>query len=284
MKRIISKLIKILPDYIGILLGVAITAFGLSWFLIPGRIAAGGVSGLAIVTFHLLELPVGLTMLVLNIPLFLASLKIIGTLFGVKTLFGAITISILVDLFSRWAVPITSDPLLASIYGGVIVGVGLGIAFRYGGSTGGTDMAAQLLARYFPTSVGQALLIVDGFVIALAGFVFGPELALYALLAVFITTKSIDLVQEGQSYAKAAFIISSDPISIGKEILHKLDRGATALEGKGMFTGSHREVLFVIVSRQEISQLKDIVHQVDNRAFLVITDVHEVLGEGFTRV
>ncbi len=278
-----SKFVKVLKEYLGVLLGVAVTAFALAWFLIPGKIAAGGVSGLAIVIFHLLRLPVGATMLVLNIPLFIVSLKTFGAMFGAKTLFGAISMAILVDVFGHYAVPVTNDPLLASIYGGVIAGIGLGIAFRHGGSTGGTDMAAQLLARYFPTSVGQALLIVDGVVIALAGFVFGPELALYALIAVFITTKAIDVVQEGQSYAKAAFIISVNPDLIGQAIIHRLERGATALQGRGVFTGADRDVLFVIVARSEISQLKRIVYEADPNAFVVIGDVHEVLGEGFTR-
>ncbi len=279
-----NKVLKTIGGYLGILFGVTITAFGLSWFLIPSRIAAGGVSGLATVTYHLFDIPVGLTMIALNIPLFLVSFIVIGSVFGIRTVFGTITLSILIDVFANYAVPITTDPLLAAIYGGVLSGLGLGIAFRFGGSTGGTDMAAQLISRFFPISVGQALLIVDGLVIFLAGIFFGPELALYALLAVFISTKTIDLVQEGQSYAKAAFIISDHSEQIGQSVLSRLDRGATMLQGKGVFTGSDREVLFVIVSRSEISILRQVVQEIDPKAFLVISDVREVLGEGFKRL
>lgn len=278
MPKVTTRVIK---DYAGVLLGVVITAFGLSWFLIPSKIAAGGVSGLAIVVFHLFNLPVGLTMLVLNLPLFIASFKVIGLKFGAKTVFGAVTISLLIDVFSKWATPLTSDPLLASVYGGVISGIGLGIAFRFGGSTGGTDMAAQLIARYFPISVGQALLIVDGLVISLAGFVFGPELALYALLVVFISTKTIDVVQEGPNYAKAAFIISNNPGEISNSIMSNLGRGVTQLRAKGMFTGAEREMLFVIVARSEITNLKQLVNEADKNAFVVIADVSEAIGEGF---
>lgn len=145
-----GKVFKIIREYVGVLFGVAITAFGLSWFLIPSRIAAGGVSGLATVAYHLFDFPVGLTMLALNIPLFIAGITILGAVYGAKTFIGTITLSLLVDLFQRWAVPLTSDPLLSAIYGGVVTGIGLGITFRFGGSTGGTDMAAQLIAKFFP--------------------------------------------------------------------------------------------------------------------------------------
>jgi len=275
---------RVIREYCGVLLGAAITAFGLTWFLIPGRIAAGGVSGLATVGYHVLGLPVGLTMLILNVPLFVAGIMALGAVYGVKTFVGTIMLSVLIDLFQPWAKPLTSDPLLAAVYGGVITGIGLGITFRSGGSTGGTDMAAQLVARFLPTSVGQALLLVDGFVILLAGFAFGPELALYALLAVFVSTKTVDLVQEGQSYAKAAFIISDHSDQIGSMILNKLERGATMLAGKGVYTGTDREVLFVIVSRSEIRALCGLVREIDPKAFVVISDVHEVLGEGFKKL
>lgn len=270
--------------YGGVLLGVIITAFGVSFFLIPAKIAAGGVSGLATVVFHLTNFPVGITMLLFNIPLFLLSLRLIGPMFGAKTLFGTITLSIFVDLFNQLATPVTSDLLLCAIYGGVISGIGLGLAFRAGGSTGGTDMAAQLVARFFPTSVGQALLFVDGFVIILAGVAFGLELAMYALIAVFITTKTIDLVQEGQSYGKATLIISDRAEEIGQSIMDRLERGVTALDGRGMYTKDDKNVLLVIVSRIEIAQVKEIVREYDERAFVVIYDVHEVLGEGFRRL
>ncbi len=267
--------------YGGVLLGVVITAIGVSYFLIPARIAAGGVSGLATVVFYITELPVGVTMLLFNIPLLLLSWRIIGPVFGAKTIFGTIAMSVFVDLFNQFAVPMTEDLLLAAIYGGVLSGIGLGIAFRSGGSTGGTDMAAQLVARFFPTSVGQALLIVDGFVIILAGIAFGLELAMYALIAVFITTKAVDLVQEGQNYAKACLVISDDPETIGQRIMERLERGVTMLDGRGMYTKYDREILLAIVSRMEITTLKSIVAETDRKAFVIIYDVHEVLGEGF---
>lgn len=272
---------KVVLGYGGVLVGVIIAALGVSYFLVPAKIAAGGVSGLATVAYYLTRLPVGVTMLLLNIPLFLLSWRIIGPVFGAKTLFGTIAMSVFVDLFNQFAVPLTTDLLLAAIYGGVLSGIGLGIAFRSGGSTGGTDMAAQLVARFFPTSVGQALLIVDGFVIILAGIAFGLELAMYALIAVFIATKTVDVVQEGQSYAKACLIISDDPEPIGERIMERLERGVTMLDGRGMYTKYEKQILLAIVSRMEIATVKAIVAELDQKAFVIIYDVHEVLGEGF---
>lgn len=275
---------RIIFGYGGVLLGVVITAFAVSFFLIPAKIAAGGVSGLATVVFHLTNFPVGVTMLVLNLILFVISWRVLGPVFGAKTLFGTVTLSIFVDFFSQFAVPITGDLLLTSIYGGVISGIGLGIAFRAGGSTGGTDLAAQLIAKFLPTTVGQALLFVDGFVIILAGLAFGLELALYALIAVFITTKAIDVVVEGQSYAKAVLIISNQSEAVGKAIMDRLERGVTSLHGQGLYTKENKDVLLVIVSLVEIAEVKEIVREFDERAFVIISNVHEVLGEGFRRL
>ncbi len=267
--------------YALILFGVFITALALDWFLVPNKIAAGGVSGLATVIYHIFGLPVGATMLVINIPLFLIALRVLGRTFGVRSLVGSVALSVLVDALSHVLEPLTLDPLLASIYGGALAGVGMGLTIRHGGSTGGTDLAALVVNRLFHTSVGMSLLAIDAAVILLAGLVFNPELGLYALLSLFLTTKAIDLIQEGQVFAKAAYIISNSPEEISQAVLKELDRGVTGLKGIGKYTGAEREVLFVIVSRPEISILKEIVSRIDPKAFIVISDAHEVLGEGF---
>lgn len=268
-------------SYGAILAGVFITALSLNYFTIPNKIAAGGVSGLATVIYHVFNIPVGVTMLVINVPLFLVALRYLGGTFGWRTGVGTLFLSLFVDLLGPVAQPLTRDPLLASIYGGVLAGLGMGLTIRYGGSTGGTDLAALLLNRLFHASVGQSLLAIDAAVIALAGIVFNAELALYALLSLFLTTKAIDLVQEGTVFAKAAYVISTRPEEIAKAIMTDLDRGVTGLKGIGKYTNTEREVLFVIVSRPEIARLKDIVAKIDPTAFIVITDAHEVLGEGF---
>ncbi len=271
----------VIVDCLGILLGVVLTAIALDIFLIPNKIAAGGVSGLATVVYHLFHIPVGLTMLLLNVPLFLASVKYLGMSFGFKTIIGAISLSFFVDLLSPYLPVITQDALLASIYGGALSGVGMGITFRFGGSTGGTDLAARLVNHLFGTSVGQALLINDFVVIALAGVFFNAELALYALICLFVTSKVIDLIQEGLDYAKAAFIISDKIDEIADAVLNGLQRGATSLKGEGMYTRKERNILLCIVTRSELVKLKSIVKEIDPKAFVMIAEVHEVLGEGF---
>lgn len=270
-----------LYDYLAILCGAVLTALALDLFLVPNRIAAGGVSGLATVVHYLFKFKVGLTMLVINVPLFLLSLKVVGARFLARTLFGMVALSFATDLLS-FVQPLTHDPLLASLYGGALSGLGIGITLKWGGSTGGTDLAAMIVHRWLKTSVGQALLFIDFGIIVLAGVVFrSSELAMYAIAALFITSYGIDLVQEGISYAKTAYIISEREEEIAHAVLHQMGRGVTAVHGRGVYTGQERDVLLVIVARGEIAQLKELVREIDPRAFVVISDAHEVLGEGF---
>lgn len=268
-------------DYLGVVVGSAVVALGLDLFLVPNKIAAGGISGLATVVHYVFGWPVGITMLAANIPLFAFGVKTVGLRFGMKTAVGTAATSIFVDLLAPWLPALTQDPALAAIYGGVVTGVGIGITFRYGGSTGGTDMAARILNHYTHLSVGRSLLIFDGIVIVLAGVTFNAELALYAFLAVFLASKTIDLVQEGPRYGKAALIISEHSQAIGKRVLNEIDRGATSLRGQGLYTESERDVLLVVVARHEIHRLRKLVHEEDPKAFMIIADVADVLGEGF---
>jgi len=270
-----------LADYSGITLGAFITAMGLGLFEVPNRIAAGGISGLSTVIHYLTGWPVGLTMLALNLPLFLAGFKVMGRDFEIKSLYGTITLSLFTDLVGYRIPPPTADPLLAAIYGGLLCGLGLGVVFRCGGSTGGTDLAALIFTRYFPLTSGMGLLFIDAVVITLAGIVFSTELALYALLSLIIASRTIDAVQEGGGYAKAVFIISRRPEEIAQRILGELQRGVTGLEGRGLYTRRRREVLLVVVQRAELSRLKALVAEMDPRAFVIVSDTHEVLGEGF---
>ncbi len=273
-----------LLDYLGILVGVSLTSLALSWLQIPNKIAAGGVSGLAIVLYYLWGWSVSWTMFMLNLPLFLACLWVFGPRFGAKTLFGAAFISITLEFWDKVVhlQPLTREPLLAALYGGVVAGIGMGLAFRFRGTTGGTDLAAQLLHRFTGISVGQSLLFFDGSIIALAGLVFrSTELALYAIITLFVTGKVVDIILEGFDYAKAAFIISEHSEAIGQKILSELQRGATGLSGRGLYSTTRKEVILCVISRAEVSKMKELVHQIDPKAFVIISDVHEVLGEGF---
>ncbi len=272
---------KFVIEYIYILLGTIIIAFAFDLFLVPNQIAAGGVSGLATVLYHLFGVPVGIIMLLLNLPLFLAGVRNFGGTFGVRTIFGAVSLSIITDLLAIYVSPLTTDRLLASVYGGILCGIGTGIIFRNKGTTGGSDIGARLLSRYTRLTAGQALMVIDFFVIAIAGIIFGVEMSLYAFFTLYITGKVLDFIQEGASVGKAAFIISKKSDYIAETILSQMDRGATVFSAYGAYTGQKRDVVLSVVSRAEIARLKEIVHSIDENAFVIITDVHEVLGEGF---
>ncbi len=274
--------LKSVVEFIWVTAGVIIIALGLDMFLIPNKIAAGGVSGAATVVHYVLGLPVGLTMLFMNIPLFAMGVYRLGLSFGFRSLYGTLALSVAIDGMARFLPVPTQEPLLASLYGGAMVGLGLGLVFRYRGTTGGTDLAAAVLRSYTGINIGQLLFMVDALVVLAAGLTFHSwELAMYALLTIFVTAWVIDLVQEGISYAKAFFIISARTDDIAEAILTRLDRGVTALKGQGLYTRTDRDVLLTVVNRSEVSRLKEVVYEIDPAAFLILTDVREVLGEGF---
>lgn len=281
-----------------ITVGSFITAISINVFMVPYKIAPGGISGVATVIYYLSDekVPVGTAMLILNIPLFLMGIKLIGKKFIIKTLYGTALLSVLIDamqpftdyfvenyLASTESHRYTPDILLYSIFGGLLMGMGLGLVFRSGATTGGTDLAARIVNHVVPAfTIGQTLLFIDTSIIVFAAFVFkSVQLALYAMVTLYISSKVIDAILEGVNFAKALLIISDYPEEIASTILRDLDRGVTALKGKGMFTGSDKEVLFCVVQRRQIPMVKKIVRQIDKKAFIVLTDIREVLGEGF---
>jgi uncharacterized membrane-anchored protein YitT (DUF2179 family) len=272
---------KKIIDLLGITLGAFLIALSIDVFLAPNKLVGGGVSGIAIILYYIFKSPVGITMLLLNIPIFILGIKILGSSFGFKTLYGTFMLSFFVDLLNLFKLPIIKDPIIATVYGGILGGLGLGIVFKYGGSTGGTDILAQVFSHFSGLNLGQSLLIIDGIIVLSAGFIFDFVLALYALLVIFIQGYSIDLVQQGLSYTKAALIFSDRPRDIGEKILKELGRGVTVFYGMGLYTGKEREILYCVVSQSEVGKLKEIIHKNDPKAFVVITPAHEVLGEGF---
>ncbi|MDO7787943.1 YitT family protein [Desulforamulus aquiferis] len=269
-------------SYLGVTFGVFLTALGLDAFLVPAKIAAGGVSGIATILYYMVNLPVGAVMLALNIPLFIWSSLRLGWRSTVNSLYGMITLSLFIDLLAPHMPLITEDLLLASLYGGVLMGIGLGLVFRFNGTTGGTVLAAAIVRSYVGINVGQLLFLIDAIVVVWAGVVFqSVELAMYALITIFLTSWIIDRVLEGFSSAKAFIIITSKAEAVGDAINKELDRGATAWKGKGMYTGMEREVILTIVGVTQVTKLKAIVQEQDPGAFVILAHVSEVLGEGF---
>ncbi len=272
-------------DLISILMlvgGCVVTALGISVFLVPNRIAAGGVTGLATVIHYWMGWPVGIVSLALNLPLFLIGFRLIGNSFGLKTLAATLVLSFFIDLFASIG-PITDDLLLAALAGGVMMGVGLGFVFRQDSTTGGTDLAARIIHdRVSYISIAQVLLIIDIVVVLTAAVSFRSyELALYAAVTLVVTTKIIDSVTVGINYTKAAHIISLKSDDVSRRLLQELDRGVTGLEGKGMYTGVRKDVLICVLRSRQVPRLKRIVKDVDPDAFVYLTDAREVFGEGF---
>ncbi|MBS4537426.1 YitT family protein [Clostridium sp. D2Q-11] len=277
---------KYLIDYIAITIGTVIMAISLNMFLEPNMIAPGGVTGLAIVIQKLTNgfLKIDVTNLLINVPLFIVGVLTLGKAFGAKTLYATFGLSFFIRILPHNVA--TTNLLLASIFGGVLIGIGIGMVFKFGGTTGGTDLGGAILHKYIPSfSIAKLMMFIDLMVVIFAGLVDRKlDTALYSIIALYILVKVIDQIMEGLSYTKAFLIISEKPQEIGEAILNEIDRGATILKGKGMYTGLDRDTLLCVVNRAEIIKLKELIHRLDNRAFVMVTDIHEVLGEGFKEI
>ncbi|GAX90853.1 YitT family protein [Effusibacillus lacus] len=270
-------------DFLYITIGAFFIAVSVNWVFVPNQIVTGGLTGIGILLEYAFGLPISITTLALNIPLYFAGWKMLGgQAFGLKTLYGFVILAafIAVTGFLRLS-PLTDEALLASIYGGVLLGGGLGVVFRGRGTTGGTDLLARLVEKLSGLSPGILLLLIDGIIIASAAVMFSVERILYALVSLFVTGKTIDFIQEGIGRSKVAYVISDQNNRIQKEILHTLDRGVTKIKAVGGYTGEDRNILLCVVSQSEVSNLKDLVRVIDPGAFVIVSDAHEVLGQGF---
>ncbi|MFF0826772.1 YitT family protein [Brevibacillus sp. NPDC003359] len=271
-----------LDSIIAIIIGSAIMGFGINAFNIPNHLAEGGITGISILIKLLVPaVDQGIVFFVLNIPLFFLGWKILGRTSFFYTILGTVSLSVFLSLFDGVLPLPMKDRLLASLYAGVAVGVGLGIIFRYGGTTGGVDIIARLLQKYMGISMGRTLFFGDILVIGASLVYLNLESAMYTLVVVFIAARVIDFFQDGAYAGKALTIISNEADSIAKQILD-LGRGVTLLAGKGAYSGDEKKVIYVVVSRNEVMRFKTIVQEIDPHAFVIVNDVHEVLGEGFT--
>jgi uncharacterized membrane-anchored protein YitT (DUF2179 family) len=276
---------KNLKEYIILTVGVIFVAAATEFFMVPNRLAAGGVMGIAILLNDVFPmLSIGTLMLMMNIVLFIIAFIVIGNKFGGKTIYCSISLSGMIWLFEKTplrGVSATSNLFLASVFGTLISGIGMAIVFNENASTGGTDILAKILNKFIHVNIGKALLAVDFIVTLFCGAAFGAEIGMYALLCVIMNGFVIDKVIEGLSVSKQILVISSKNHIIGKYIMEDMDRGCTIFHGKGGFSGKDTYILFTVLGRREFIKLKKYIMQVDNRAFISISDAHEVLGEGF---
>ncbi|MBR6220041.1 MAG: YitT family protein [Clostridia bacterium] len=269
-----------LKNSLFIIVGLLIASVGYRMYLIPNQVVNGGFTGVGQLLNHALGVGVGTVNIVLNVPLFLVSMRSMGLRFGVRSLIAMLLLSLLID-----HIPLpraTDDLLLAAIYGGAISGIGLGLVLRGNATTGGTDMLASLLHRVIPMlKVSYAIFFFDGLVIIASAFAFEPQAAMYGLISTFLCNVLIDLVLEGPNSAHSYFIISDNSEAIAERILRDMDRGVTALEAMGMYSHAHKRVLLCVVNRFEAMRLRRIIFEVDPKAFVIANKAYEVLGEGF---
>ncbi len=272
-------------SYGQITLGALLVAVAVRVFLVPNNVVTGGLTGVSQLLSSVAGTPVGLVTLALNVPLLVLGWRRLGGfVFAVRTAYAIVVMSLAIDLLAPYAQPVTADPLLYSLYGGLLDGAGLGLILRARGTAGGTDIIARLVETYLGVQPGRTLLMCDLLIFGAAFFVYGPEKILYALLVAFVSSRVVDFVLTAGRGARQALIITERPELITNSLLHDLERGVTVLQGVGGYTGATRAVLLCIVSRSEVGALKAAVAAADPGAFVVIAEASEVFGEGFRRM
>ncbi|OYD56342.1 hypothetical protein CGZ90_17935 [Fictibacillus aquaticus] len=281
-KAILPPWAETVLEYIYVVIGSAFVALAFSVFLLPNAIASGGVSGISTILYGLFKWKPSYVQWAFNIPLFIAGLVFLGRRFGLKTLVGTIVLPLFVYVFEDWGAA-TKDPLLGALFGGLGIGAGLGIVFRGKASTGGVDLLAQIIHKYIGISLGTIILLIDGTIVLSSAVIFGIEQALYALIAMFLTAKTIDVVQMGLGTSKMALIISDHEDELRKGILTDIYRGVTKISAFGGYTEDERPMLMCVVAQHEVTKLKQYVRDIDPSAFIIVVNAHEVLGEGFKR-
>ncbi len=269
-----------------IFIGSMIMGLSYSLFIIPFHIVPGGVSGVAIILNYLIKTPVGVTSIILNIPIFYMGLKILGRGVGIRTLIGMGASYLTIDFFYEILKirNATNNELLAAIYGGVLLGLGLGFVFKGKATTGGTDIIGMIINKYTGISVGVGIFIVDFVIISLSGFIYNSlEAPLIGYLTLYISSQVIDFVIEGWSYAKMAFIVTNKENEVKEYIMNKMNRGGTFLHGETLYKGEKKKIIMTVISRKEFPTLRQGIKSIDPDAFVIITDVYEVLGKGFRK-
>lgn len=279
--------------YALILLGSFILAAGFVLFIDPHRIAPGGVYGIGIIVHYLTKgmfawapdgFPIGTVGLLLNIPLTIIGIRVLGPMFGIKTVVGFVLSSVFIDVLHLWIGynPLVDDVLLSSIFGGVLIGFGLGLIFKSKATSGGSDIIAMIIAKYTRLPLGQLMIYVDSTIVLLALVAFQDwKIPLYSWVVIYVTGKVIDMTIQGVSYDKALFIITDKPEEVKHKIIHDIERGGTIINVQGMYTGHDKKMIFTNVSRREVHMLKDYIQQIDPNAFITVIDANEILGNGF---
>ncbi len=286
MEKEKSRFLQNFIDVVTIIIGTILMSLSLSLFLIPNKLTAGGLSGISNILYHLAGFPAGVSLFLMNIPLFIISVKMFGKRFGLKTLTGFVSLSFFIDFieYLSFMQPFTQNRILASIYGGLLFGVGVGIVFKGHGTSGGSDIIAKIINKYLGLSLGSCFIIIDTIVIITTGVIFKDvELVLFCLMILVICSKTVDFVIEGGWSEKGIFIISNKWEIISKRIMNEVPRGVTGLSSEGLFTKTDKKMLYCIVTIRQVERVRRIILEEDPTAFVTIFNASVLQGEGFKR-
>ncbi|THF77150.1 YitT family protein [Cohnella fermenti] len=276
------KPLEIASRIVLIVFGAFLAGAALEVFLIPNNIIDGGITGISIMVAHLTGLPLGIFLFLFNLPFLIVGYKSIGKTFALSTLLGVSTLSITTYLLHH-VDPFTDETLLATVFGGILLGIGVGIVIRFGGTTDGSETVAIMVSKRTPFSVGQMIMFINLFILGSAGLIYGWDNAMFSLIAYFIAFKVMDLTIEGFDESKSIWIISEHYREIGEAIVSRLGRGITYLNGEGGYSGGQKQVIFTVVTRMEEAKLKSIVTEMDANAFLAVGNIHDVRGGRFKK-
>ena len=276
-----SKFMKWGKNLLILTIGAIITAFALESFLVPNNIIDGGVIGISMIVSHITKLNLGLLILIINTPFIIMAFKKMGAKFVVQTVYANIILAVFLNLFHHYKV--TGDLLLSTVFGGIILGFGVGVILKHEGSLDGTEMLSLVVARRFGCSVGEFIMGINVFIYLAAGKVFSWESAMYSIMTYFIASKVIDMVMEGLNSSKSVRIISDEATAIGQALIEKLDISVTYLQGIGGYTGQDKDLIYCVISRLELPKMLDIIKEIDSNAFVSVVDVHEVYGGRFKK-
>ena len=280
---VLGNVKKYALEYIYIIIGAFLMAVSTALFLLPNQLSTGGISGISTILYYLFNYPVGLTMLLINVPLFVIAMVKVNKRLFFKSILGTVLLSVFIDLLEKLS-PITNDRFLACIYGGIIMGIGTAIILKAGASTGGTDLLSYVIRAYNNKFKSSRVIIIADTIIIFFNIIFFREIeiGLYSVIAIYLMGKMIDIIFEGIYFTKIMFIISEKYEEISKEIGILVKRGSTGIYSKGMYSGKQNVMLFCVASRKEVAEIKQIIKQIDKNAFIVTTDAIETLGKGFS--
>ncbi|MCM3004486.1 YitT family protein [Priestia koreensis] len=270
-----------MKEIIYIIIGSFLFAFGINYFALPNELAEGGVTGITMITYYLFKWSPGTVSFILNSILLIIGYRLLQKRIIIYTIISIVTTSLSLYATEHLQLPL-DDTLLAAIFAGVVIGVGLGLVFRAGGTTGGSTVLARMMTQYFGWSMSKGMLFFDLIVVISASFVIGLENMMYTIISIYISTKVIDYIMEGMDSRKAVTVISSQALEIADKINKDVNRGVTVFSAQGGYTKEAREILYIVINKQELFEVKKVIHHIDQKAFVVIHDVRDVFGEGFT--